>query len=279
MVSHSHAIADLITQLTTMPFSREGLRSELERRFAVSLSSAIAAAELAERHMPALMEQLETQLSVWDSEAVPRPLEVSSHGSVAYGVYHPKYSGGLPSHYFDVLEFVFKANESVLLGITTLYLIDLGCDMVFVTDKGGGDAGVDVLGRKYGARGAPHVLIAVQCKAEAKSLGPVPVDAIADRFRHGLEEKKQWADYFRTSVASDLRLAPGILFGVLATKGLSGRGSQRALERGIFSSSPRQIAYSLACNWDLDSIDSFCHDIPSTRNLSRNLVPEAPQRL
>lgn len=273
-MSANDCLTQLVHELTSEPVGRKGLGTELERRFVEEGMSAAVAAEMSERFVPVLVERLEEALAFWDAEDIPRPVELAKNGSVAFGIIHQKYEGKLPSHFFEVLEDVQTANESSLLGIAALYCIAVGCDRVFITDKGGGDSGVDVLARKRSAAGAAHTIIAVQCKAESHPAGPLSVATIAHRFRDGMQEVKRWKEYFRAIGASELQSSPGILFGVIASKGLSNKGSQKARDLGVFSSSSRQIAHIVASRWSREEIAQFCSTVPNSRDLRRNLVNE-----
>lgn len=268
-------VRKLVDALTNAPVCRVSILSELERLFRAAGWPEIQAAVLAESSLELAMERLERSLEVWDADLIPRPLAFGNYTSVVKGINDPDYGGGLKAHYFDILRVVAESNERELLGIGALYCAALSCDRIFITDRGGGDAGVDVLARAENHGAIGHTIIAVQCKAAKNPVTRLEVEHIASRFSSGMSETR-WDEYRRVTEARELRQSPGVVFAILASRGLAPSGVDRAVVRGVMASSPRQVAFALSDRWTTSQIVDFCANVPRNRDLTRNLANEIP---
>ncbi|MGW9351868.1 hypothetical protein [Nocardiopsis flavescens] len=258
------------------PFDRIVVPILLEEVFRQEGLDHLAANELSEAKTPELIEAIEKEFQAWDAEMVPRPVSASRNGRVLFGLRSMRYKNDLPRHYFDVLDYVKCADEKNLLGIAVLANAVLGCDRIFVTDKGGGDAGVDILARLPQPIGQPCFLIATQCKAYSQPLSRLEVDSVWHRYQIGLDEKNIWDQYLSAMSAKRYPSSLGRSFNLVASNGLSTQGKETAIAAGISSSTPRQISYLLASKFDLKEIEEFCSLVPGTRDLSRDLSKEIP---
>jgi len=272
----SEVVSKLIDELSISPVGRLRIRSQLEARLKKAGLSALRCAELSEASVDYALERIEATFESWDREGVPRPFNYGKSNTIILGLEDGGYSGNLPGEFFDVLNLVQNATDHSLLGISALLCARLECDRIFICDKGGGDAGVDVLARRRGEFCVGHTILAVQAKAHPAPLSRLQVEQISHRFRLGLEEEN-WKAYKRAAAVEDLPQSPGLVFVVIASKGLSTGGVDAAVLRGLMSSSPRQVAYALARQWSAVQIQAFCASVPSTRNLERNLFHELPQ--
>lgn len=277
MSAVSEVIAAIKSELTSAPVGRVRLRSEIEHRLREAGQSPARSAELSESSVHIALEEIERTFSGWDQEGIPRPFSSGSNNSILTGVLDRRYQGELPRDFFEMLNFVESASDHALLGISVLACAVLGCDRIFVTDKGGGDSGVDVLGRLRAKIGVGHTIYAIQAKAYASPLDRLKVEDVAYRFKLGLEESN-WVEYRRASSVDELAQSPATVFVLLASKGLSASGSKAAKSRGIMASSPRQVALLLARCWTAVQVEKFCAQVPGTRNLDRNLFFEIPER-
>ena len=273
--STSDVIAKLIDELNTSPVSRLRLRAELERRLKKTGVANLRAAELAEISVNSTLDRVEKSFEAWDREGVPRPFNYSKNGAIIIGLDDARYAGDLPAHFFNVLTLVHGSTDYSLLGISALLCATMACDRIFVCDKGGGDAGVDLLARRPGEFAVGHTIFAIQAKAQANPIDRLAVEHIYHRFQLGRQESR-WQEYKQAVAVQDLHQAPGLVFALFASKGLSRSGVEAALMRGVMSSSPRQIAYALSKRWSQAQIVDFCKSIPQTRNLGRNLAYELP---
>lgn len=275
----SGIIEELVAELTHAPVSRVGIPDRVESGLVEKGVSPLAAAELSEKYTPIFLAQLELALQNWDAEQVPRPIVTSRSGRIAFGLASHKYDAGLPAHYFDVLHLIEGADEHQIIGIAVLANAAIGCDRIFVTDRGGGDAGVDVLSRLIQPLGCPSLLIATQCKAYKSPLANLEVEQIQHRYAVGLAEEDKWEQYLTALSAGSLRVPLSKVLSIVASNGLSYSGRTRAQIRGVAFSSPRQLGLLLASQLTATEIRDFCQTVPTSRDLSRDLSKEVPSVL
>ncbi len=241
----------------------------------------LRASEETEKQETLISLKLEEELEEWHALGVPTPIDyVDSNNNILLTWKHGRFSErNFDSRSYRTAEFVSVYNwlltlqERQFLFACVLYLKQLGCDPIFVTD-GSGDMGVDCIG-KVSIGPFRSLAVFVQSKTMQRSQGRIAGSTLRQEYAKFvmLKRSEKYIEYLRELSAFDGQDGSGEVFFFVTNGEFKSDAQKAANQLGIVLRSKRQMAFFFSLAYTFEEIEGAFKrlTIPAGPDLDRNL--------